>query len=440
MSIVLPGRNLKVNFLAPSKAFQDAKETLGPEYFDAQLIECPQNAVELSKLIKEWDELDKQRFKAVEEVRRNQRVLLHTLSSRYTFSKSSNSLESLTSISDVKLPPPGFRYHADGSKKVEDGNGKKNSVLDLGTFEEDGEENDTIIVDTLIGKTSVAKVSIPQRIGFDKLVKTSKFDTTETKPLSSETEHYKDNHEIDKETLLRFKLEIEQMMADSDLRQELPKNASASRCRISKQLQFEPVSRSEPSTDKTHSNDGFPFRQKSSGFFRVENKIDALYKPIRKTPICSKCTACRYKLQHSSVDFRKLQQSLNNPKFRRWNIAPQGVLVESPKFSPRMASAIYRRSPRVPTNTGTSENQPMSESKTSSKGKLSQKAYTSNVKSKSPTNSQIKTMKSEKSHLPGRPQTARLPKSKPTSEVDVRNAKSANLRQTPMKVRNVKKK
>lgn len=117
MSIVLPKR-AHVDFLAPSKALQDAKKKLGPIYFDAKLIECPQNAVELSKLIQEWDEIDKKKFKVLEEARRSQRILLHTLGSRYTFSKHVSGLSSTSDLRDVKLPPPGFRYHSDGSPKL----------------------------------------------------------------------------------------------------------------------------------------------------------------------------------------------------------------------------------------------------------------------------------------------------------------------------------
>ncbi|XP_060084711.1 uncharacterized protein LOC132563975 [Ylistrum balloti] len=117
MSIVLPKR-ANVDFLAPSQALQDAKKKLGPVYFDAKLIECPQNAVELSKLIQEWDEIDKKKFKIIEETRRNQRVLLHTLGSKYTFSKHVTGLDSASDLRDAKLPPPGFRYHSNGAPKL----------------------------------------------------------------------------------------------------------------------------------------------------------------------------------------------------------------------------------------------------------------------------------------------------------------------------------
>ena len=103
---------------SPSKALQDAKLNLGPAYFDAKLIECPQNALELTKLRQNCEELDRQKHKAIEENQRSQRVLFHTLQSRYTFSKTSIANPANPFVRDNKLPPPGFRYHANGNPKL----------------------------------------------------------------------------------------------------------------------------------------------------------------------------------------------------------------------------------------------------------------------------------------------------------------------------------
>lgn len=121
MSIVLPSseNNLKrasSTRFAPSKCLLEAKEKLGPIYYNSRLVECPQNAIEISKLLHTYSEIDKKSFQVKEENRRQQRQLIHNLESRYSFTRRVSLQDQ--KVSDIKLPPTGFRYHSDGTPKL----------------------------------------------------------------------------------------------------------------------------------------------------------------------------------------------------------------------------------------------------------------------------------------------------------------------------------
>lgn len=94
----------------------DAKEKLGPLYYNSRLVECPQNAIEISKLLQTYSEIDKKSFQVREENRRQQRQLIHNLESRYSFTRRFSLQDQ--KVSDIRLPPSGFRYHADGTPKL----------------------------------------------------------------------------------------------------------------------------------------------------------------------------------------------------------------------------------------------------------------------------------------------------------------------------------
>lgn len=290
--------------LTPSKALQDAKKRLGPVYFDAKLVECPQNAVILTKLLNHLDELDKQRLKIIEEGRKNQRILLHTLQSRY--------------IRDIKLPPPGFRFHANGDPKL--------SLLQSSDrptrFQNLCEQEDVLLTQTFIRSDC-------------------NLDTFEIKQKSSNAT----------EEFVEFKDEIQEI---ENIIRELEDDLKKSKINVNnvgsareKAMSFlrahsqgeealvrtasEPLKFSQP-------NDRFPFQPGSSTFACKKGSIAV--EKIPKSTLHSTCIACQYKLKHSSEDFQRLTDDVNRLKPKRWNIGFHGTSMNSPSSNLSTPSSI----------------------------------------------------------------------------------------------------
>ena len=119
MSIVLPRRK-KVDIFTPSKAIQRAKDKLGPGYFDATLLECSKNAIELTKLVAKWEDIDKKRLKYIRERCLEQEHLIRTLKNHRNCVDDDDPIASIDGVEtpEGKMIPPGFRFKSNGDIKT----------------------------------------------------------------------------------------------------------------------------------------------------------------------------------------------------------------------------------------------------------------------------------------------------------------------------------
>ncbi|XP_021380083.1 uncharacterized protein LOC110467318 [Mizuhopecten yessoensis] len=364
MSIVLPKR-ANVDFLAPSQALQDAKKKLGPIFFDAKLVECPQNAVELSKLIQEWDEIDKKKFKAIEENRRNQRVLLHTLGSRYTFSKHVTDFSSASDLRDVKLPPPGFRYHSNGTPKlslVPDQDLFSEYTPSQSWFESKFEGDDREIGRPLSPPqsnlhdnkifTNVSEISIknipgnvipsPENSGTPPTMR-DKYVQGESRITIEKTETHEPSLNIDYENEIK---NLENII--KEINEDLEKNnidlyensgsvkgkvyaflrAHARGDKVSLKQLLEPRESSRP-------NDRFAIPPGSSTFDvrdslrKSKSSKSDLHKRTFNTRTHGNCVACVCKIKHDNAALTQKRKDMSKTVLNRWNSSTRGEMHET---------------------------------------------------------------------------------------------------------------
>ncbi|KAK3098068.1 hypothetical protein FSP39_015856 [Pinctada imbricata] len=326
---------------SPSQALQDAKSKLGPVYFDSKLIECPKNAIELSKLRQSLEDIDKQKHKAMEENERAQRVLVHTLQSRYTFSKMAMTSPVSPYVRDNKLPPPGFRYHANGNPKLSlqqsnSTSAKENKETELSTNRARSEA-EMIIHSTRIHHNRENGTSDKNEIRTKSSVSSSQDSKTESKEdLDFECEKEvqeiaKIIHELDKE-LEKCKAKV----SNDATPREKALSFMRAHSRSDKDLEMSawvPLSYSRP-------NDRFPFQPGSSSFKLKDS--ESILKRERKATKHSSCIACQYKLKHDSRDFMELKKKTSdNNVQRRWSIAPHGRFLEAPTSSERKPTVTF---------------------------------------------------------------------------------------------------
>ncbi|XP_067676485.1 uncharacterized protein [Haliotis asinina] len=324
MSVVFPHRRRE--FLAPSKALQDLKEKLGPVYFDAKLIECPQNAVELAKLLQRLEELDKQKFKRLSEKSREQRVLQNSLSSRYVNVKdpssvsllsSSSSVKSFSEIIDQKKLPPGFRFHANGDPK--------SGVM---VRDEDATDSRTSITSQFALAERKDKTWRDDDV-FD--VNDDKQEgeaSSESKPRDPGYEEIDYSHEIEELEMVIMQLEA-QLISQSD-----KSTVSDDETVSSKHNFLRAHSHSgeifESCLNRTSANYAYDPEQQSRRDKRnVSQSAVTRFKPsVAKT---SKCLACQFKLKHVGNEFFKPKDKCFTKE--RWHIPPSGRFVASPNIS-----------------------------------------------------------------------------------------------------------
>ncbi|XP_033740918.1 uncharacterized protein LOC117327827 [Pecten maximus] len=362
MSIVLPKR-ANVDFLAPSQALQDARKKLGPIYFDAKLIECPQNAVELSKLIQEWDEIDKKKFKVLEEARRNQRVLLHTLGSRYSFSKHVSGLSSASDLRDVKLPPPGFRYHSNGLPKLSlvpdqdrfpeytpsqswldlkfEGNEEK-FVRPLSPPRHHLHDKDLDISETPIENVS-GNVSLSSVNSDAQTTETDKYVQGESRITIAKIEKQEPSYHIDYENEIK---NLENII--KEINEDLEKNnidlyensgsakgkvyaflrAHARGDKVSLKQLVEPHESSRP-------NDRFAILPGSSTFDVRDSlgKSKSLKSDLHKRKINTRnhgnCVACVCRIKHDNAALTQKRKDVSKMVLKRWNSSTRGTIYDS---------------------------------------------------------------------------------------------------------------
>ncbi|VDI32442.1 Hypothetical predicted protein [Mytilus galloprovincialis] len=306
MSIVLPSNesNLKrvsSKRFAPSKSFQDAKEKLGPIYFSSKLVECPQNAIELSKLLQKYEQIDKKAFRSKEENRRQQRTLVHNLESRYSFT-GRNSVQ-VQKVTDVKLPPAGFRYHADGTAKLH--------RVPIATSFEAGQavssdDSSSNLSDDFIGRKSLLWSLYTD--GSDD--NTSDGDETKQDRINEGKNLLKVSDK------LISQIEEELKLNNADIRRRTgQKNLKVE----SKQL-----------------NVSFQTSPAKLSFGNINNKTSGFGLERKYSASKASCTSCQSKLKHNSEDFKTLQDRLSRKTSAPtipWKIATQAKSLENRYYS-----------------------------------------------------------------------------------------------------------
>lgn len=319
-SLVLP-RKKNTDFLAPSKTLQDAKKKLGVIYFDSKLIECPQNAVELTKLLKEWDELDKQKYKIVEETKRKQRILLKSINSHYAVKESTTSLEKESDVClvDVKLPPAGFRFHSDGEPKLKQ-----------------------VELDSSLSST-VSFARTPSRVTSGGLYSSQDLNLNMKKSSTKSLNNSSDGRIPKIDSDIDYKKEIQQLESVID---DLTTDLANSRLTEEYERKFDIKSHSMSflrahSRDKIGiSNHRYYFDPSPSSSF----KHGTMGKRSIENKSHNSCTACQFKLKHSTADYEKLKNVLTKPCLRKWHIAPSGTFTESKADINRVESRLDKAS------------------------------------------------------------------------------------------------
>lgn len=373
MSVILPKR-ANVDYLAPSQALEDAKKKLGPLYFDAKLIECPQNAVELSKLMQEWDEIDKKKFHVIEETRRSQRVLLHTLGSRYSFSNHASSLASCSDLRDVKLPPPGFRYHSNGKPKlslVPDQDLSSEYSPSTSCIGSRVESNETVVGRPLspprphlhhndlyddspeiANETFIDHENVSAGSSEASLTINEKFVPGESRITIAKVETQEPSLRIDYENEIK---NLENII--KEINEDLEKNhidlyensgsakgkvyaflrAHARGDKVTLKQLIEPNESAKP-------NDRFAIAPGSSAF-DVRCKFDNSHKSksnLHKTPANTSnhgnCVACVCKLKHQSAVWSPTKRDVSKTVLQRWNSSTHGQIHESTTALPTVGA------------------------------------------------------------------------------------------------------
>lgn len=108
-----------MDILTPSKAIQQAKDKLGPSFFDETLVESSRNAIELTKLVGKWNDIDRKKMKYIKELYLEQERLIRTLKSHKERIEDDPvaSIEGVETA-DGKTIPPGFRFKSNGELKT----------------------------------------------------------------------------------------------------------------------------------------------------------------------------------------------------------------------------------------------------------------------------------------------------------------------------------
>ncbi|KAL5010488.1 hypothetical protein ScPMuIL_012793 [Solemya velum] len=264
-SIVLP-RKKNTDFLAPSKTLQEAKKKLGVIYFDARLIEFPQNAY------------------AVKE-------------SRTTLDEQSD-----IGLVDIKLPPAGFRFHSNGEPKLKHLDTSSSVTRASSLFTSGGFCSKQDV--TLNKRNSgLSACSLSKNLNESSDVKIPKID--------SDIDYQKEIQQL--ESIIE---ELTDDLANTRLTEYYEKKFDIK----SHSLSF--LRAHSHDSINTYTNQRYIFDPKP-----LQNKSEARGSIRNKS--YSSCTACQFKLKHSKADYEKLQNILAKPCLRKWHAAPSGTFIES---------------------------------------------------------------------------------------------------------------
>ncbi|XP_064618135.1 uncharacterized protein LOC135482194 [Liolophura sinensis] len=254
-----------------SKTLIEAKHRLGSVYFEARLIECPKNAIELKKLLKKYDFLEREYLKQVIEVNRGQQMLSLSLTNYLKAGRplSSQEIFSHSRSHRLTLPlPPGFRFRSNGESK------------------------------------QVQLKSVPTEIDGQKCWKnTNQWRKRQYALLNS----------VLRDTQVIKTTSNEDTVGDSD-----KSSADESKSVITK----------DSKTGKSLCNSRFAFKPGSINFGKSTGKI-LKQRRCTRSSLRPACSACQFKLKYSDEGLQKIQHTQKEP-LRRWQIPPKGIYVQAP--------------------------------------------------------------------------------------------------------------
>lgn len=314
MAIVLPRRKKRTDIFAPRKSVQDAKEKLGPAFFDLSLLECSRNAIELNKLVSRWEEIDKEKLKFIRELTREQNALARSYkNNRLLFKdeRKTGSSEHCIETIDGKQIPPGFRFRSNGDLKY-----SSISLPHVSISESD---------EHIFEKSSLPNLTVKNSdsfsVGADK--GNSNYDAINF------------NKEI--ETLREIIVELCEELSKSKI--SLSTSYSGSLRSYLRGHTTECKSFSDFTSDLYQNpNDRFAYQPGSS-------EKRSLYKQTLKTPSSRACVGCQFKLKLQSEDLQKLKlQQEKDVLKRKWNYVPTGKYVQSSMTPPSSSTHLGKSS------------------------------------------------------------------------------------------------
>lgn len=294
----------KKDIFAPRKSVQDAKEKLGPAFFDPTLLECSRNAVELTKLVNEWENIDKEKEKFVRDLKREQNAITKSFKRNHSAHKcdrevvqSSEGIES----TDGKQIPPGFRFRSNGEIK---------SVTSLARYQDDNAD----VNDRAGSSQSLSRVS------------------------SSNKDFSKDNSFY---VSVDYQKEIEELEGVIE--------------NISTKLSTCKVSGSSTNGNKcylrshSHDVDNATFINPNSNhsYPLLATRSRKLHQSMIKTPCSRLCCGCQYKIKLKDDDAQITKKQDKDILNRRWCYVPVGKYVQSTSALRSASSVLKVRSSRV---------------------------------------------------------------------------------------------
>lgn len=311
MAIVFPGKKKRnrADIFIPRKAVLDAKEKIGLAYLDTTVLECSKNAVELTKLVNKWEEIEKERQKVIREIDREQRILVrsvrHTLSSakqREQTSRTKSNLDLLPTKEgietiDGKIVTPGFRYTSSGEIKP--------STIAVPLCHLDSDESDD---DRSSGDhSSVSSSNDYIKIDYnEEIAKLRNVIHNLCKELTNSKQRFAELSKQYKKTYIRAHSTDYVAAAAPVLQNQTP----------------------------------------NSRFAFIPGTSERLHKPEVHTPSHRTCVGCHSRLRPSSEEFKakRFEDSQTLLK-RRWSYVPNGKYVHSSTTLKGTASTILAKSP-----------------------------------------------------------------------------------------------
>ena len=302
MAIVLPRRRKQGDIFAPSKAIQDAKTKIGPAFFDVTLLECSRNAVELNKLVNQWELLEREKVKLLKYISHEQGLLIRSLQ-KYQ-SKENDKTKSIY-LAETKNTP-GFRFRSNGDIRA---SSKSAPILHITDEEKDEQKEDSIV-------NSTGRKPGPDHDRRDRNV------------LKQRSDYESINYENEINELESVIKDICNCLVK--LKVSLTHNASGGNIKTFLRAhtnEYVPLldSGKADMNNFAHPNDRFAFKPGSSC-----TRDTYLHKHKIKTPSHRSCIGCqiRLKQEHEGLTRMKRSQSESLSK-RRWSYVPQGKYVQS---------------------------------------------------------------------------------------------------------------
>lgn len=314
MSIVLPGKKNKNDIFAPRKALQDAQNKIGHAYFDPTVLECSRNAVELTKLVSAWEDIEKEKVRILRSLDREQEQLRRSLKRNLrrhdddgTFRNDITASNEAIETVDGKAVPPGFRFRSNGEIKNVSQMTLPLADLDVGSADCSEDDSDPEF----------------DRVFCKRTIHHRRLDRVNSSLPGTSREH---SGPIDYATAIE-----ELQLVIDDLVNELVK----SQRKLSKSTLGNTYLRGHSRDsiavkeyakreEQKSPNDRFAFKPGAS------NRED-LHRKRVNTPTHRTCTGCMFKLKQESDDLdriRKSREAKSNVK-RQWSYVPRGKYVES---------------------------------------------------------------------------------------------------------------